>query len=69
MTASDHSDAAQWLSPQEQEDWIEFKKQVPMLIFASFIAFNVLSSVSFRILARKGKEIKDAGNQALLRYG
>lgn len=69
MAASEHRDAAQWLPPSEQEEWIELKSQVPMLIFVSFIAFNGLSSVSVRILSLRGKEIKNASNQALLRYG
>jgi hypothetical protein len=115
-------DAALWLTPGQQDEWVDSKKQVgaadssegatqrrhrpaafseceqllkaaasivriaakvstfllfplpppPQVafhIFASFIAWTIISRVSMRILNRKAKPIKDPGNQALLRYG
>lgn len=61
-------DAHLWLPADQQEEWIESKKQVPTLVFGTFVAFNVLSRLSLRILNRKGN-IKDPGNQVLLQYG
>lgn len=62
-------DAALWLTPGQQDEWVDSKKQVAFHIFASFIAWTIISRVSMRILNRKAKPIKDPGNQALLRYG
>ena len=42
--------------------------QVPALVLGSFVAFNVLSALSIRIINRK-KTIKAASNCALLQHG
>ncbi|PSC70433.1 Lysosomal Pro-X carboxypeptidase [Micractinium conductrix] len=57
-----------WLKAEEQADWVTFKTQVPALVLGSFVAFNVLSALSIRIINRK-KTIKAASNCALLQHG
>lgn len=61
-------DAHQWLTPEQQEEWVASKKQVPTLVFASFVAFNVLSALSGRIINRKGL-VKHPKNIALMQIG
>jgi hypothetical protein len=42
--------------------------QVPVLMLASFVAFNVLSTLSIRIINRK-KAIRAPSNCALMQHG
>ena len=57
-----------WLTPEQQEEWVTAKKQVPTLIFASFVAFNALAGLSLKIVNRKGL-VTHPKNKALLQYG
>jgi hypothetical protein len=57
-----------WLTQEQQEEWVAAKKQVPTLIFASFVAFNALAGLALKIVNRKGL-VTHPKNKALLQYG
>ncbi|KAL4448336.1 hypothetical protein ABPG75_005555 [Micractinium tetrahymenae] len=57
-----------WLTPDDQEAWLALRSQMPMLTFGCFVAFNVVSYLSIRLVNRKGT-IKVRSNKVLIQYG
>ncbi|PRW44843.1 prolyl endopeptidase-like isoform A [Chlorella sorokiniana] len=62
----EHKDEALWLSAEQQADWVAFKKQVSVLWFGAFMAFNGLAWVAPRIMNRK-RAIKHPKNQVYVK--